>query len=484
MLPAILLGLAGTILATQLGQLEPKYFYSIIAALGCVAILLLVRDRRRLFNILLALYSSSIPVNLDVNFWVQPHEGGAGGITISLSILLAALLLFYVLFVYHPNMQHPPESRPLRVNFVLVLPCVIYMIAGVVSTLNALYYDLVFFELFRATTLIMVLILTMNLRSRQHLRIFLIFLMVGICFEGTLASVQYATGKTMGLGLFGEERLVVQNIGFQFSRATGTIGHPNILAYYFEILLPIAFALFLGTQSKWTRTLCFVALILGLAGILSTLSRGAWLTLPLSFTLVFLVLYAKKLFHIKTVLYLALAGIIGAIGLIFAYPTIEKRLTHDDYQSAAMRMPLNEAAFSVIKQFPIVGIGMNNFVEVFTKYDSTGKSRILRGSKNPVHNLYLLVWAEVGLFGFLAFLSIFAATFVVIARLVFKVPFWYRAVLIGIAGGLMAHMIHGLFDPGFKGSLPVSVLIFSLIGIVGAIELIHRVEATSRVTVG
>ncbi len=147
-----------------------------------------------------------------------------------------------------------------------------------------------------------------------------------------------------------------------------------------------------------------------------------------------------------------------------------------------MRMPLNRAAFSIIKQFPVVGIGMNNFVEVFSKYDTTGKSRILRGGKNPVHNLYLLVWAEVGLFGFLAFLSIFAATFMVIKRLLFEVSFWYRAVLIGIASGLMAHMIHGLFDVGFKANLPVSILIFSLIGIVGAIDLIHRDYSTSGVT--
>lgn len=484
LIPGIILGLVTATLAVQAVRLEPKYFYSIMAAACGMAILLfLIKDRGHLFNILLGLYALSIPINLDINFFIRHHEGGAAGITISLSLLLAAALLFYIFFVYHPYTKSP-ENPPFRIDYVLVWPCVIYMVAGVASLLNALHYELVFFELFRIATLIMILILTMNLRNPCHLRIFLIFLMVGMCFEGALAYTQYTTGETIGLALFGEEQLVEQNIGFMFSRATGTIGHPNILAYYFEILLPLAFALLLGTQNRWTRLFCFVALMMGLAGILTTLSRGAWVTLPLSFTLVFLVLYGRRLFHIKTALYLVLAGIIVVISLFFAYPTIEKRFIHDDYKSAAMRMPLNRAAFSIIKQFPVVGIGMNNFVEVFSKYDTTGKSRILRGGKNPVHNLYLLVWAEVGLVGFLAFLSIFAAAFMVIRRLLFKVSFWYRAVLIGIAGGLMAHMIHGLFDPGFKVNLPVSVLIFSLIGIIGAIDIIHRDEAKPAVRAG
>ncbi|NIA19756.1 MAG: hypothetical protein GWP07_04905 [Xanthomonadaceae bacterium] len=48
----------------------------------------------------------------------------------------------------------------------------------------------------------------------------------------------------------------------------------------------------------------------------------------------------------------------------------------------------------------------------------------------------------------------------------------------------MAHMIHGLFDPGFKVNLPVSILIFSLIGIVGAIDIIHKNEAKPAVRAG
>jgi predicted membrane protein len=238
LIPGIILGLVTATLAVQVGRLEPKYFYSIMAAVGGVAILLfLIKDRGHLFNILLGLYALSIPINLDINFFIQPHEGGAAGITISLGLLLAATLLFYIFFVYHPYTKSP-KNPPFRIDYVLVWPCVIYMVAGVASILNALHYELVFFELFRIATLIMILILTMNLRNPCHLRIFLIFLMVGMCFEGVLACIQYTTGETIGLALFGEEQLVEQDIGFMFSRATGTIGHPNILAYYFEILLP------------------------------------------------------------------------------------------------------------------------------------------------------------------------------------------------------------------------------------------------------
>ena len=85
----------------------------------------------------------------------------------------------------------------LRVNFVFFWPCIIYMVAGVASLFNALHYELVFFELFRIATLIMILLLTMNFGRIRHLRVFLIFLIVGMCLEGTLACIQYATGKTI-----------------------------------------------------------------------------------------------------------------------------------------------------------------------------------------------------------------------------------------------------------------------------------------------
>ena len=134
-------------------------------------------------------------------------------------------------------------------------------------------------------------------------------------------------------------------------------------------------------------------------------------------------------------------------------------------------MKLNRATISVIKQFPVIGVGMNNFAEVFQHFDKTGESKILKGAKNVVHNLYLLVWAEVGTIGFISFLWIFVSWFIKIKKTAHRVPPEFKAIITGIAAGVMAHLIHGLLDPGFKASLPISILIYTLVGVFGAISL-------------
>ena len=248
-------------------------------------------------------------------------------------------------------------------------------------------------------------------------------------------------------------------------RSTGTIGHPNALSYYFEIMLPLCFAMFLVERQKWLKLAFLVALVSGVIGMFTTFSRGGWITLPVSFPLVFFIIYRNRLFNLKMVIVLFLMVLIGLGAAYFAYPTLQQRFRRD--ASVASRQPLNLAAFSVIKQYPVCGVGLNNSAEVFKRYDTTTHSRMFRSEKDIqykhlVHNLYLWVWTEVGTLGLLAFLGIFVATFLTAGRLLFKVSLWLRAVLGGVLAGLLAHLIHGLFDPGFRVILPISALVYSL----------------------
>jgi O-antigen ligase len=146
-------------------------------------------------------------------------------------------------------------------------------------------------------------------------------------------------------------------------------------------------------------------------GITTTLSWERFL--PVSLGLVLAILGLPLLQRLKNVAVLCLLLIFATAALIPVVPIIERRFTHDDYKSAASRMPLNKAAWSIVKQRPVVGIGLNNFSEVFKKYDTTGHSRIFKGYKQVVHNLYLWIWAEVGTLGLVAFLAMFGGTFAV-----------------------------------------------------------------------
>jgi O-antigen ligase len=172
--------------------------------------------------------------------------------------------------------------------------------------------------------------------------------------------------------------------------------------------------------------------------------------------------------------FLALALACGVLFFCLVYPTVEKRLNFTDFGSAKSRAPLNWAALSVIEQFPVTGVGLNNLARVFRTYDTTGGSSLLAGGAHVVHNMFLCVWAETGTIGIAAFLWMFFAAFGVALKYLFRAPNPERAILIGAAAGLLAQMIHGLFDPGFRILMSTSMLFYSLVGLIGAVAVHYR----------
>ena len=138
------------------------------------------------------------------------------------------------------------------------------------------------------------------------------------------------------------------------------------------------------------------------------------------------------------------------------------------------RWPLVRAAFSVVKQFPVFGVGLNNLGNAFPRYDTTHYSRVFGPVNHVVHNLYMLVWAEVGTVGLLAFLWSFIGPFWIALRAYRSADPFIKGIAVGGSAGLVAHLIHGLFDPGFKLSLPISSLIACQIGMIGAAYLMTK----------
>ncbi len=464
----LLLGSLACMLSVVVIDLPEKYLIALFVTILFASILLSIRSSKYIFNILLALFAFSISINLDINFFVQKIGAGTCAITFSLPLVLVLILILSIFidtFPRFPKIRYCPS---------LLVPTGLYMVAGIGSLLNATYPSLVFFELFRLSMLLLICLFVMNLKNYSHLIIIIRFLCLAVLLQGTLAIIQYKTGKQLGLGIFGEEELVAQFIGFKANRATGTIGHPNGLAYFFEILLPLVFAMFLTTRGKWNKLFYVSVLIVGFMGILTTLSRGGWVAIGIVLPLVFITLYHRQIFKLKTALASFCIGILLIAPLYFSYPIIVKRFTHTDYGSSSLRMPLNKAAFSLVEQFPFFGVGLNNLSEVFRHYDLTGYTYFMHGNKSVPHNLYLFVWSEVGTFGFVSFLLIFIMMFFLVLRVVHQVSFQQKGILIGICGGISAHLIHGMFDPGFKLSLLISILLYTLIGFIGAVFILNR----------
>jgi len=102
----------------------------------------------------------------------------------------------------------------------------------------------------------------------------------------------------------------------------------------------------------------------------------------------------------------AIAIVVVLLSLLFQ-DAILTRLFRDDYGAAHSRIPLMKLAFRVIMDRPVLGVGANNFPIMMKQYIT---SEFGRAWLYAVHNKYLLVWAETGIGGFVAFIWFLVAT--------------------------------------------------------------------------
>jgi O-antigen ligase len=458
-------GVAAALAAATVSTREPKYLLAVVAAMAVLPVLALLARGRALESAAIAGLALTIPFNLDLNLFYQPHVGGPGGLEIAAADVVVAALWLLILTgaaFGRARIRFQADGR-------LASAMLLYTAAGVLSLMNAEYPHFVLYEVFRLCKLITLALLVMHVaREQRVLRLLVFALSAGVAIEAGLAIAQFTMQSSLGLGIFGEQALVRQDIGWMVARPTGTIGHPNILAYYFEILLPLCAAMFLVETRPGWRMWYFGVSVLAGVGLLTTLSRAAWLALPPALLLVLVTLTWRAVWQLRSALAATIVLMVLAAGAVYAYPLVERRFLHDDQQSVDSRMPLNRAAWSIIEQHPLLGVGLNNYSEVNWKLDTTGYGRILRG-KQVVHNLYLLVWAEVGTVGFAAFTWLFGTFFVRSAEVIGRLDRWHQGVVIGMCAGLIAHLIHGLADPGFKTTANISMLVFTYIGILGAV---------------
>lgn len=472
---AVLLGLAGGLLAIVLAHAPLKGQVAGLAACVLLPLLMWLRGDRLITGGLALLLGLSVPINLRVNLLVENHVGGAPSITVTLTVLSVAL--FWVVWL-HRWMTGRIDTltqihRPTFVAFLLLLALVLPSYA------NAHYPKLFWLEWIRLLMLGAGLVAMMSLREERLVRLFIVGLSVQAVFQAGVAIAQYVLKRELGLGMLGEEPLVQQNIGItQAFRATGTLGHPNVLAYFFEMLMPVLLGLALTRQPGWWRLWYGFTFLCSLAGLFVTLTRGGWLTVPVSTLIVLWLVVGRRIVRVRAAVLAALVACALAAVSFYAWPIIEKRFTHNDYKSSGSRMPLNRAALSVIEKYPLVGVGLNNFAERFKVEDTTGHTRMFLNFRQLVHNMYLWIATEVGLIGLAGYMGMFLTTIVVAFKVAPRAPPVPRAVLVGIAAGLIAHLQHGLFDPGYRVSVQNSYQIFFSMGIVGLLALQHGHKRT------
>ena len=234
-----------------------------------------------------------------------------------------------------------------------------------------------------------------------------VFIASGLC-QSFIAISQYVQQKSLGLKFLAESplnpeiagvaKIVVE--GTKMIRAYGTFPHPNVLAVFMFVCLFFTFYLFLNKKNSFKNYVFLsITLFLFFFTLFLTYSRLVIFIFLLSSVIYFILSFKK---HKKQVLSLFLLIIICLLIMTyFAWPEVLSRFNISaGEQSISLRLFYSQTSFLIIQEYPLLGIGVGNFVwEIRQMLDLLSS-----WMHQPVHNIYLLIASETGLIGLFIFL--------------------------------------------------------------------------------
>lgn len=189
----------------------------------------------------------------------------------------------------------------------------------------------------------------------------------------------------------GEQAWIFLPFG-KLPRVTALMLDPNELGAILAVLSAITLYLSLSNSFSIRRRLLYIVeFSFGFVAILLTWSRTAWVALGFSF---FLIPFIKRSYlSIYIMSGIILLGIIGYLGgFINILTDIFMSLGEG---SISFREDLFYIGLDDVRRYPMTGVGFNTSSEFNNPYDE------------PIHNGFLQVAAETGLWGSFIFLGIF-----------------------------------------------------------------------------
>lgn len=337
----------------------------------------------------------TLPFRTDYFIGQNGHQGWVDGIAITLSDI--CLFGFWIMSKARGETNsYIPSGIPKAACFFL-LTCVLSIVNTVSKPLSVLQ-----FVMFTQVFLLNFCIIATCVRSREDFNTALLGIALCILFQGIIASLQFYLQNNFLLfstGYFQGETIVVEDSQSDLIRVFGTLAKPNS---YPMVLAPFILitCVMLQNHELSGRFIRWMSVIFSFLGLVFCGSRGGWLSFSIAIGVyVFWRISQAKGSRIKLI---CASLIVIALTTLICGSVILKRLESDDKNAAMSRVPLLTIALNIFETHPLVGVGVNTYQNVMRKYVPRDfDDRIWIGQ---VHNHYLLILAETGFLGFIAFL--------------------------------------------------------------------------------
>jgi O-antigen ligase len=445
----VFLGVAVGTIIIMASNMDPKWGFALIfGVIGFFSYFIFFSNSRRFF-----LFFATFLLSIRLDFYFFYKE------TSYVQLQGFPISLFDLIFLFLLNqwlIQLIILKKRLRFYPSISLPMLLFIFFSGLSVLKA--DDKLLSLSMLALTVkgyLVFLYFSNNIRKKEEIIWVVVALSTCMVIQSIVGFMQYMTGGTLGLGqLFGEFDSSFKEgwAGSKgISRVGGLIGTPNGLAMYLNSFIPVLLCFLFTDQGRRFRTVIGLVMLMGMLAQLLTFSRGGWVAFCIGMLITLCGLFWIRFGGSIKALVIGGTSFVVVLVLVFSLSgSVRNRLIEDDYGSAYSRIPMMMVAVNIIKDKPVTGVGLNNYTVEMHQYDFSRRN-ISYTFPFPVHNAYLIIAAESGIFALLSFIWVLLAASkksLLFLKSGDKLP---ALIGLGFSGGIVSWCVHVLVKIDYIG---------------------------------
>lgn len=383
---------------------------------------------------------------------VSPWQGGLWLNLIGDDLRVCSFLIIAVMIILilkQSKMIYSPGITTLLVFIILFS-----MVASFVSVEKSAAFRGVFFFL---NNLLLFYCVLNVIRTPEDVKYILVAMALSLIFQGLLTVFKYKF-MYFKVGVIDE----VQS--FMLWRGKGTFFHANAFGMFLIFNLPVVMrALLLSIRYKIKKyiPLWGLASFLGLTSLILSQNRGSWVgfLVGLLFTLHHDFISGKTRMK-STLSRFAIPAFFALLVLTarFGGVVIDRMFYSDGSMQMEDRQGQWEEAFEIVMKYPM-GVGFRNYLYV---------------GNELVHNLYLLVAAEIGILGFLSFIGVLILLLYEINNGIKSKNILIRNIGLGVNHSLWGFAVASIVGPDFFYDQGLSMQLFIIIPLIIRLNAIDR----------
>lgn len=304
-----------------------------------------------------------------------------------------AVILFFFLFLIKAMKEGDTRIQVKAINVFFY----IFLIMVIVGQVTSFDFSLSLrFLIFYFTCFLLVIMMVSSIKTKEELSTFIELVLVGVTFCGLYGLYQ----SVKGVPVIASQIDYTLNEGAP-GRIYSSFENPNNFAQILSMIIPFYVGIIFSAKGIKKKIIFILAALPPLASLLLTLSRSSWIGLAVA-AFVFLLLTNRKIIPVIIV------GGLLALPLMPSYIlTRIATIFNPKDTSTSYRFDIFKTMWPVIKDYNLTGIGLGNDVvsQITNNYS-------IYTTKVPIHchNLYLQIWAEMGLVALSSFVLFIGST--------------------------------------------------------------------------